>query len=166
MNAQSDWEEIERLFHEAVELSVQERNALLASVSAPVRAEIESLLKTNDNEFFAVPPAHLVADLLERQPGTLTVGQRVGKYEIDSLITTGGMGEVYLAHDSSGNPIALKILRRHLALSPQAVDRFETEARAASSLHHPNIVTVCESEIRLLDCSSQWNGLRVPPFAN
>lgn len=145
MNAQADWEEIERLFHETVDLPVQERDTLLASASATVRAEVESLLKTNDNELFAVPPAHLVADLLECQPGTLTVGQSVGKYEIDSLITTGGMGEVYLAHDSSGNPVALKILRRHLALSPQAVDRFETEARAASALHHPNIVMVCES---------------------
>jgi serine/threonine protein kinase len=55
------------------------------------------------------------------------------------------MGEVYRAHDSDGAPVALKILRRHLVASPQAVDRFETEARAASALEHPNIVTVCES---------------------
>ncbi|MEI9969970.1 MAG: serine/threonine-protein kinase [Terracidiphilus sp.] len=55
------------------------------------------------------------------------------------------MGEVYLAHDPSGIPVALKILRRHLVANPHAVDRFETEARAASALHHPNIVTVYES---------------------
>ena len=145
MNPLADWDEIERLFHEAVDLPVHERRALLASVSAPVRAEVESLLDTNDKELFAAPPAHLAADLLECQPGALTSGQRIGRYQIDSLIATGGMGEVYFAHDPSGIPVALKILRRHLVVSPQAVDRFETEARAASALCHPNIVTVCES---------------------
>ena len=145
MIPQSDWEEIERLFHEVVDLPVHERQALLASASAPVKAEVESLLDTNDEALFGSPPAHLAASLLEHQPGALTAGQIIGKYEIDSLITTGGMGEVYLARDPSGNQVALKILRRHLVTSPQAIDRFETEARAASALHHPNIVTVCES---------------------
>jgi serine/threonine protein kinase len=55
------------------------------------------------------------------------------------------MGEVYLARDRHGSPVALKILRRHLIVSAQAVDRFETEARAASALRHPNIVTVYQS---------------------
>jgi serine/threonine protein kinase len=143
MNPGSDWEEIERLFHEVVDLPTDERQALLASASAPIRAEVESLLGTKET-LFAAPPAHLAADLLECQPGALTAGQSVGNYEIESLITTGGMGEVYLARDASGTPVALKILRRHLVASPQAADRFETEARAASALHHPNIVTVLE----------------------
>jgi serine/threonine protein kinase len=145
MNAQADWEEIERIYHEAVDLPVHERKALLASASASVKAEVESLLKADDEAFFAAPPANLVADLLNHQPDTLEAGQRLGKYEIESLISVGGMGEVYLARDPSGIPVALKILRRHLVVSPHAVDRFETEARAASALRHPNIVTVCES---------------------
>jgi len=145
MNPQTDWEEIERLFHEVVDLPTQEREALLASASESVRAEVGSLLETNDKAFFSAPPAHLAADLIENQPSALTAGQRVGKYEIEALITTGGMGEVYLAHDPSGNSVALKILRPHLVASPQAVDRFQTEARAASALSHPNIVTVCET---------------------
>jgi len=145
MNPLADWKEIERLFHETVDLPVPERQALLASVSEPVRVEVESLLKTNDSAVFAAPPAHLAADLLECQSSALTAGESVGTYEIESLIAAGGMGEVYLARDPSGVPVALKILRPHLAVSQQAVDRFETEARAASALHHPNIVTVCES---------------------
>lgn len=144
MNPHADWEEVERLFHEAVDLPIHERRALLASASETVRAEVESLLKTDDKESLAAPPVHLAADLLERQPGALTAGERIGSYDIESLITKGGMGEVYLARDPSGLPVALKILRRHLVLSPHAVHRFETEARAASALHHPNIVTVCE----------------------
>jgi serine/threonine protein kinase len=145
MNAKADWEEIERLFHEAIDLPTHEQSALLASASEPLRAEVESLLKADDGEFFARPPAHLAADLLEDQPGALAAGESVGKYEVESLVTVGGMGEVYFARDPRGIPVALKILRRHLLASPQAADRFETEARAASALNHPNIVTICES---------------------
>jgi serine/threonine-protein kinase len=145
MNASADWEEIERLFHEAISLPMQDRSALLAAASEPIRAEVESLLKADDGDFFARPPAHLAADLLEDQPGALGAGESVGKYEVESLVTVGGMGEVYLARDPKGVPVALKILRRHLVASPQAADRFETEARAASALNHPNIVTIYES---------------------
>jgi len=144
MSAKADWEEIERLFHEAVDLPMRERTALLATASKPVRAEVESLLKAEDGAFFPAP-AHLAADLLERQSGALAAGECVGKYEVESLIATGGMGEVYRARDAKGIRVALKILRRHLVVSPQAADRFEMEARAASALHHPNIVTVFES---------------------
>ena len=145
MNTLEHWAEVERLFHETVDLPPRERISLLASASAPVRAEVESLLRTNDSESFDGPPVNLAADLLECQPSALTAGQRVGSYEIESLVTAGGMGEVYLAHDPGGTRVALKILRRHLVLSPQAIDRFETEARAASALHHPNIITTRES---------------------
>jgi eukaryotic-like serine/threonine-protein kinase len=145
MSPQADWGEIERLFHEAVDLPMDQRQALLASASAPVRAEVESLFKAEDKTFLAAPPARLAADLMGQQLGTLAAGERVGDYEIESLITVGGMGEVYRAHDPSGIPVALKILRRHLVVSPQAVDRFQTEARAASALHHANIVMVCAS---------------------
>ena len=152
MSAKAEWEEIERLFHEAVDLPVEERTALLASASAPVRAEVESLLAAEDGALsngpqalFVAPPAHLAADLLEGQPAALAAGESIGNYEVESLVTAGGMGEVYRAHNPKGVPIALKILRRHLVASPQAADRFETEARAASALNHPNIVRICES---------------------
>jgi serine/threonine protein kinase len=147
MNAKADWQEIERLFHQAIDLPVRERAALLASASEPVRAEVESLLKADDGAFFTAPPAHLAADLLEGQPGALATGESVGRYKVESLVTVGGMGEVYRARDPKGRPVALKILRRHLVASPQAADRFETEARAASALNHPNIVTICESGV-------------------
>jgi serine/threonine protein kinase len=145
VNAPPDWEEIERLFHETVDLSRDERQARLAAASLPVRAEVESLLKADDEASFVAPPVHLAADLLESQPGALVPGQCVGEYEVESLITVGGMGEVYRARDPEGAPVALKILRRHLVASRQAVDRFETEARAASALQHPNIVKIRES---------------------
>jgi eukaryotic-like serine/threonine-protein kinase len=145
MNGKADWEEIERLFNEAIELPAQERLCLLASASQPVRAEVESLLKADGGVFLTSPPAHLAADLLEGQPGALAAGESVGRYKVESLVTVGGMGEVYRVRDPEGNTVALKLLRRHLVASRQAADRFETEARAASALNHPNIVTVYES---------------------
>src|SRR5918998_5627986 len=71
---------------------------------------------------------------------------RLGRYEIRSQIGAGGMGEVYLAHDSLlGRGVALKVLPPQLASEPQSLARFVREARAASSLNHPNIVTVFDA---------------------
>jgi serine/threonine protein kinase len=146
MNQQPAWEEIERLYHEAVNTPERERKALLAGVSPALREEVESLLEADSSDDFPLaPPVHIAADLLEAEPGALVSGDRVGDYEVESLISVGGMGEVYLARDAAGRQVALKILRRHLIANPHAVDRFETEARAASALRHPNIVTVYES---------------------
>ena len=71
-------------------------------------------------------------------------GQLVdGRYRIERLLGVGGMGEVYVAQQlSMGRPVALKLLRLELAKRPQARERFYSEARAASRLNHPNIVTV------------------------
>ena len=146
MNREAAWEEIERLYNEALDLPVQERKALLAEVNPALREEVESLLEADASTgLLTTPPTHIAADLLDGQPGGLTAGQRVADYEVESLISIGGMGEVYLARDAAARPVALKILRRHLIVNSQAVDRFETEARAASALRHPNIVTVYES---------------------
>ena len=73
----------------------------------------------------------------------IPAGTRVGRYEIQSLIREGGMGEVYAAHDSNlGRRIALKILPRHRTSDPDRVARFVREARASSALNHPAIVAV------------------------
>jgi serine/threonine protein kinase len=146
MNREAAWDEIERLYNEALDLPVHERKALLAEVNPALREEVESLLEADASTgLLTTPPTHIAADLLDGQPGGLTAGQRVADYEVESLISIGGMGEVYLARDAAARPVALKILRRHLIVNSQAVDRFETEARAASALRHPNIVTVYES---------------------
>jgi serine/threonine protein kinase len=146
MNEKPAWEEIERLYHEVADLSPAEQAASLAHVSTAVREEVVSLLAADLADGFpTVPPLHIAAELLEAQPGRLTAGDSVGDYTVESLISVGGMGEVYLACDANSSPVALKILRRHLIANPQAVDRFVTEARAASMLRHPNIVAVYES---------------------
>lgn len=76
---------------------------------------------------------------------TLSVGTRFGRYEILSLIGAGGMGEVYRAldHDLHRN-VAVKLLPSRFASDPERMSRFAQEARAASSLNHPNIITIHE----------------------
>ena len=70
-------------------------------------------------------------------------GSRLGRYEIRSLLGAGGMGEVYLAHDSQlQRPVALKVLAGEVRDDPELRKRLEHEARAASALNHPNILTV------------------------
>ncbi len=70
-------------------------------------------------------------------------GTRVGSYEILSLLGSGGMGHVYRAKDLKlGRDVAIKVLRQELASHPERLRRFEQEARAASALDHPNIVTI------------------------
>ncbi|HET6890833.1 MAG TPA: serine/threonine-protein kinase, partial [Pyrinomonadaceae bacterium] len=72
-------------------------------------------------------------------------GKLIDHYRIDSLIGKGGMGEVYLAHDTRlGRQIALKLLLPELTLHTKGVRRFQQEARAASALNHPNILTIHE----------------------
>ncbi|HEX6639790.1 MAG TPA: protein kinase [Thermoanaerobaculia bacterium] len=73
----------------------------------------------------------------------LQPGSRLGRYEIRSLIGAGGMGEVYLAHDGQlQRPVALKVLSASVRDDEDLRRRLEYEARAASALNHPNILTV------------------------
>ena len=78
---------------------------------------------------------------------SLSPGSRLGRYEIASLLGTGGMGEVYRAHDPHlKRDVALKVVRRTAATADQ-LERFTREARAASSLNHPNIVAVYDAGV-------------------
>jgi len=73
----------------------------------------------------------------------LTAGDHLGPYEILAPIGAGGMGEVYRARDTRlGREVALKVLPASLVNDPERQARFTQEARAASALNHPNIVTV------------------------
>lgn len=73
----------------------------------------------------------------------LSAGIRLGAYEIVAPLGKGGMGEVYRAYDTRlGREVAIKVLPEHLTKNPDALKRFEREARALAALSHPNILTI------------------------
>ena len=76
---------------------------------------------------------------------TLSAGMRLGHYEILSPLGAGGMGEVFRARDTAlGREVAVKVLPAHLRENPEALSRFEREARAVAALSHPNILAIHE----------------------
>src|SRR5437588_4155453 len=85
---------------------------------------------------------------------TISVGNRLGSYEILAPLGAGGMGEVWRARDTRlGREVAIKILPADVASDPGRLKRFEKEARSASALNHPNIVTIYD--VRTAD-SVSW----------
>src|SRR5262245_42956712 len=94
------------------------------------------------------PPAH--ADHHESNARVIQPVDRIGPYEIRGLLGHGGMGDVYRAHDPRlGRELALKLLSRRSG-DDTALERFVREARAASALNHPNVVTIYE----ISDCDA------------
>jgi eukaryotic-like serine/threonine-protein kinase len=141
------WQEIERLYHSALKVDPNQRAAFLREACAgdeALRQEVEALL-ANEGEakgFIEAPALEAAAKMAADNRQSL-VGRQVGPYKIVSLLGTGGMGEVYLAQDPRlERTVALKILPTELASDPDRMRRFIREARAASSLKHPNVATI------------------------
>jgi tetratricopeptide (TPR) repeat protein/predicted Ser/Thr protein kinase len=132
------FQRIEALYHAAREKTAEERAALLAQADPEVRREVESLLANSPSADFLEQPAIQNAQLLEDStPTILAVGARLGPYRIESKLGEGGMGEVFRAVDTRlGRAVAIKVTREQFS------GRFEREARAISSLNHPNICTL------------------------
>ncbi len=141
------WHQIERLFHSALEYPPEQRAAFLDNVcegDSALRKEVAGLLASYEDagEFIEQPLAESSLPAKPAPPESI-IGTRVGNYQVLSLVGAGGMGEVYLARDERLNrQIALKFLPAHFSTAASLVERFTHEARAASALNHPNIITI------------------------
>jgi predicted ATPase/serine/threonine protein kinase len=144
------YEQVAHLYHAAQDLPRERRSPFLFGACAgdeSLRLEVESLLAADEaaGDFILTSAISVAAESIAYEEDAVVLAGRVGAYDIVSLIGRGGMGEVYQAHDTRlGRQVALKLLRPALTGNPDAVCRFEQEARAASSLNHPNIVTIYE----------------------
>src|ERR1700727_3582263 len=96
--------------------------------------------RTRSRHAVADGPSLVPAHCIIRPHMPLTSGTKLGPYEIQSVLGSGGMGEVYRARDTRlERTVALKILPANLSNDPEAKARFDREARAISCLSHPNI---------------------------
>ncbi|HEY7160016.1 MAG TPA: serine/threonine-protein kinase, partial [Acidobacteriota bacterium] len=148
-----DWKKIDELLDTALELRPEKRKAYLDEACGnnhELRKKVEALIAADERaQSFIESPA------LVQHGNLLSNDQEVfnhpfpftfAHYQVLQEIGQGGMGKVYLAEDTIlSRKVALKILRSGLTTEPARLQRFQNEARAASSLNHPNILTVYET---------------------
>ena len=140
------WQQVKEIFHAALEREPALRPAFLVracGADPELRAEVESLISAHEDDASFIDAPALGRGLLDEEPDVLRPGQQFGGYEIVSRIGRGGMGEVYLATERRlGREVALKLLPAAYTRNTDRLRRFEQEARAASALNHPNIITI------------------------
>jgi TolB-like protein/Tfp pilus assembly protein PilF len=141
---------VEQIFLAALEQEPDQISAFLDTAcngDAALRREVEALLASDQRagRFIERSAVGLATKIIENGQARLLVGETIGHYEISKLISTGGMGEVYLATDIvAGRKAALKLLPFRFTGDAERLKRFQQEARAVVGLNHPNIVTVYE----------------------
>ncbi len=150
METPESMQQLEELFHEAAGLGPQERADFMARVrdSSPALAvAVESLIAAHErpDSLMDVPAHEAAAEMIAETQPALVAGQIVGHYQMVAPLGKGGMGEVYLANDTKlDRKVALKLLPAEFTNHKERLRRFIQEAKAASSLNHPNIITIHE----------------------
>jgi len=143
------WKNCLEIFEAAIERTCGERAALIERTcqgDEALRRKVELLLKYHEQlgDFIAKPAFHIAPELLIDDPAAL-IGRELGCYRLEAVAGRGGMGVVYLARDERlGRKVALKLLSQGLVAPEAQVERLRDEARTASTLNHPNIVTIHE----------------------
>lgn len=147
MNAER-WSQLEQLYHSTRAQEPDERDRFLSQACAAdeeLRREVESLLSYDTETAMLLdrPALEVAARALADDRRSTMIGRTLGHYKIESWLGAGGMGEVYRATDTRlGRAVAVKVLSEHLSMHPDALTRFECEARAVATLSHTNILAI------------------------
>src|SRR4029434_7215128 len=146
------WRKIREIFDAASDRPAGERAEFVAHACADdeeTRRRVEAMLAADarDNLIMDRPAweagGSLMASLARAEDTQIFSGEEIGVYRLMEEVGRGGMGTVYLAYDTRlKRKAALKILPSRLIDTPERVRRFQREARAASALNHPNIITI------------------------
>jgi eukaryotic-like serine/threonine-protein kinase len=133
---------IDQLVRSALAVEPEERASYLSGICSDSKLLEEvtrTLAQLSASPEIATPPA---VEVPQQDP---RIGESYGSYRVTRRIASGGMGEVYAAFDARlGRQVALKFLPAHTASDEKLVRRFQLEARTASALNHPNILTIFE----------------------
>jgi len=144
------WVKVEAVLQAALDRPAGERVSFLSEACGGdelLFKETNSLIEAYEraSDFIEQPAITRDARVLLADDGGDKLGSRIGPYEILSRLGVGGMGEVYLAEDARlDRRVALKLLPAYFASDDARLRRFQREARAASALNHPNILTIHE----------------------
>ena len=142
------WQKLDELFHLALEREADARSAFVAQATAgdeDLRRELDSMLLhfERSNSFIETPAYAIAAEQIVADEPEELIGTALGPYRILDVLGKGGMGVVYRALDEElQRKVALKFLHTELTSDKARILRFKQEARAASALNHPNILTV------------------------
>jgi eukaryotic-like serine/threonine-protein kinase len=142
------WAKIDRLLDEAMDRLPEDRAVFLADACAgdqELQREVQSLLDAHAKSasFLSTLALDMAARRLAGEKQISLIGKQLGSYQVIAVLGIGGMGEVYLARDERlQRKLVLKLLPQHFTRVVDRVRRFEREARAASALNHPNIITI------------------------
>lgn len=142
------WQQVERVFHGALEREPRERAVFLEQACGDdtwLRHKIEALLRSHEGagSFLESPASPVNSNDAGTPPPQQFVGQHLGSYEVRMHIGSGGMGDVYRAHDTQlRRDVAIKVLSPEFSRDPDRVARFQREAVALAALNHPNIAAI------------------------
>lgn len=142
------WKQIDELAQAAIELNEEDRASFLDEAcrgDAVLRREVEALIgyQLDAGSFLEAAAIQDVGQLITDTKTKSLAGQTIAHYKIENQIGSGGMGEVYLAKDTRlRRRVALKLLPDSFTRDETRLRRFQQEARAASALSHPNIITI------------------------
>src|SRR5689334_3610363 len=144
------WQQVKEIFNSAITYRAEERGLFISRACSgddELRSEVEWLIASHEESgsFIDKPAFEAAATLLANEQAELKCGQVIASYEVLWLLRRGVMLEGYHAeYQRLGRKVALKLLPASFTTVADRLRRFEQEARAASALNHPNIITIYE----------------------